>query len=242
MAKTEPDITLGPFDPLATASPEAYRAMIEASTSKTWLRDEVVCRRGDPATYVCIVQEGRFAVQYRHRSGRMVQPWIMRRRALWGEVSLLRTRGRETPRQSRQAQRSADITVLGGPGVGRLLLFDQMHALRLKFPEIDRILVIELCQRVTRLTSQLSDVMTARSAHDRLRAAILELYDDAGGDGGADWLDVTTEELALQVGLGRQRVNDLLREDVVAGVIERTAGRAGLRVADADRLAGLIRD
>ena len=160
------------------------------STTRRLRRNDVVYRRGDPASELFVVQSGRIAIAARAPDGREALLALLGRGQLFGVCSLFDGSPRST--QTRAVEPSTVVAVPYEP-VRRVL--EQQ-------PTLLWGLVRLLATRVRALDQALADSafldVTGRTAKRLLELA---------GDADEFQLPVTQEELAALVGASRERVN-----------------------------------
>lgn len=186
----------------------------------TWTAGETIFRQGDPPEVLFIIEQGEVSFVDETKSERPIVQ-LVRNGSIIGESAVLH----ETPYAYTAVART-ETTTLG-------FTLDTIRTLL----EIDP----QICFRWLRLLSDRLDgsqrrlvAVAGRSAIERVGSFLLqEAADDAPAT-----VELTQQELASTLGVGRQTVSRVLGNLERLGLVER--GRGQVRVLDPDRLRALL--
>jgi CRP/FNR family transcriptional regulator, cyclic AMP receptor protein len=214
--------------PLLDAIPAAdQERVLSAARRRQFRRGQAVFREGDPADSMHLIEDGVFAVEVSTPSGDRSMVNVLAPGAFFGELSLV------TP--ALHARRTASVIALSA-GQTLALSASAFAALRQTSPEVERLLVAALAQRVDELSGQLLEALYA-GVNARLYRRLCALADlFADGDGSAT-IPLTQEDLATMVGASRPTVNQLLQRLVSDEVI--ALGRRQIAIRDIAALRAL---
>ncbi len=195
-------------------------ALRRFGAQKAWTAGETIFRQGDRPEVLFIIEQGEVSLVDETKSERPIVQ-LVRNGSILGESSVLR----ESPYAYTAVART-ETTTLG-------FTLDTIRALL----EIDP----QICFRWLRLLSDRLDgsqrrleAVAGRSAIERLGSFLLQ---EAGGDGPAT-CEMTQQELASTLGIGRQTVSRVLGNLQRLGLVERRRGQ--VRILDPDRLRALL--
>lgn len=202
---------------LLAAVPQAEREQLLArARRRTYARNEVIVREGDPSDSLHLVEEGRLAVQVGTAVGDTAMLNVIGPTDWFGELSLL---------GSRAPVRTATIVALEA-ATTRSLTAAAFADLRRRHPAIGELLLTLLPQRVEELSDRLVEVMydgLDRRVHRRL-LDLVGIY-GAGDPARPVTVPLTQVQLAELVGGSRQSVNEVLQKLTRRGVVELERGR-----------------
>jgi CRP-like cAMP-binding protein len=178
---------------LGALPPEALESLRSASTVRTVARNQVLFRRGDPATELFGIVSGRVAILTRSPDGRESLVAVLDEGSLFGELGLFD-----------DGPRSADARALEPTQVLALDYTAVRAAIRAE-PQLLWIIIRVLAQRLRATDEALADAVFL-DVPGRSAKRLLEL---SGGDNEFR-LRMTQEDLAALVGASRERVNKAL--------------------------------
>jgi CRP/FNR family cyclic AMP-dependent transcriptional regulator len=199
---------------------EDVRRLLAIARRRTFTRGEVVFHRGDPASALHLIVQGRFAVAITTPVGETAMLGVRGPGEAFGDLALV---------SGESTERSATVSALE-PGETRSVLRDDFARLRREHPGIDAVLVAILAESVRRLSEQVTEAyyLPAEKRVLRRLADLAKLY------GGA--VPLTQEALAELAGTSRATVNRVLREQQQRGTVE--LSRSKTVVLDFERLRG----
>jgi CRP/FNR family transcriptional regulator, cyclic AMP receptor protein len=211
---------------LGPLSAQERAQVLRTAHSRTFPRGHVVCREGDPADALHLVESGRLSVRVSTPDGDGAMLNVLGAGDYFGEVALLRP---EWP-----MPRTATVTTLE-PTRTLAIAHEEFTAIRARNPGVEQMLTWLLADRVQQLTRRLLDALYL-SVDARVELRLTELVDLYGGAGhaGAVAVPLTQEQLAELAGATRPTVNQVLRRLEDKGVV--TLGRGSIRVLDPARL------
>lgn len=202
---------------LLASLPESERERLLARTRRrTYARNEVLVREGDPSDSLHLVEEGRLAVRVDTAAGDTALLNVIGPADWFGELSLL---GSGSP------TRTATVVALE-PATTRSLTTAAFAELRQRHPATGELLLMLLACRVDELSSRLVEVMF-NSLESRVHRRLLDLvrvYGDGEPDGPVT-VPLTQEQLAALVGASRPSVNEVLQKLARRDVVELGRGR-----------------
>jgi CRP/FNR family cyclic AMP-dependent transcriptional regulator len=177
---------------------------------RTYQRGEVLFEEGTRSDALYILLSGELKVFTRGDNGRELVYNVMRAGEFFGELFL-----DGGPRSASVKAVTTSICVV----VGR----DQFREFMAKYPEFAECLVLKLIGRVRHATEQLRSV-ALKDVYGRVATLLHELAID---DNGVRCLDrsVTQQEIADRVGASREMVNQIFRDLVRGGYIEKSKER-----------------
>lgn len=202
---------------LLASLPEIEREHLLARTRRrTYARNEVLVREGDPSDSLHLVEEGRLGVRVGTATGNTAMLNVIGTGDWFGELSLL---GAGAP------TRTATVVALE-TATTRALAATAFAELRRRHPATGELLLTLLSRRVEELSSRLVEVMYD-SLDRRVHRSLLHLVRIYGDGEPARPVTVrlTHEQLAGLVGSTRSSVNEILQKLAGAGVVELGRGR-----------------
>ena len=198
---------------LQELSEEDRSRVLEATTVRTYVKDETVFNQGDPGGAFHLLSKGRMAVRVATPSGEVVTLSILGPGDFFGEQALLGPRHVRTA--SVVALEPAETLSMD------LARFDQ---LRRTNPSVERFLVDVLAAQVRRLTAHLVEALYV-PAEQRTVRRLLSLLPLYRGGSSTVVVPVTQEDLATMAGTTRPTVNRVLRALEDAGSLRLSRGR-----------------
>ena len=207
---------------LDVLDPSTRSLLATRLATRRFRRGDVVFHEGDRGDCLYLVARGRFAVHVSSHNGiemivRVVQP-----NEFFGELALVQP----------DYRRNARLTALE-PAETLVLHRDDFEDVRRHRPDVDRLLVTVLAQRVRAMTIERADSLLAPERRVLRHLAVLA---DAYGD---EPIQLTQDDLAAIAGTVRQTANRALCRAQQAGAIERHRG--AIRVIDRAALRQLDR-
>jgi CRP/FNR family transcriptional regulator, cyclic AMP receptor protein len=213
------DVDLGWFELLRARRAEAaYRELRDCSKPKRWPAGVQICRPGDEAEWLCVIQRGQVEVRLSNEQ-RTLRLTTLREGAIWGEMGVIGLH-----------KRTAEVHTLHEEVEARLILVDDLDRIRRRHPEVDRVIIDALAERVRRLSQDMAKLTLEPSTRSMVRRWVLER---ASGDP-EGIVPMSQQDVAESLGLSRDTVGDYLRDDLKAGrIVKARIGRAHvLRVPD----------
>lgn len=221
-------IDLGWFRKLVARDPKAYDALLACAKLKRWPARTTICAAGDPASWLCAIQSGRVEVRLSSPDReKTLSLTMLGPGAIWGEMALTAPHVRTT-----------EVRTLDQPVEARLILFSDLERLRRLHPEVDRVLVEVLIERVRRLSHDMTTLTLSPTTRTMVRRWVLDrARKDEDG-----WVHASQQAIGDSLGLHRDTVGDLLRPDFDAGrIVQVRKARANiLKVPDRDALHAAI--
>jgi CRP/FNR family transcriptional regulator, cyclic AMP receptor protein len=208
---------------LADVPEEALHALLTIARRRTFLRNEVVFHRGDPADSLHLIRKGRFSVRIATPLGDTAMLSVRGPGDAFGELALL----------GREPVRSATVSALE-PGETYSVYQGDFERLRDEHPIVNDVLVGILTDRLRRLSDQLVEAYYV-PADRRVLRRVCELAELYGRGEPEVVVPLTQEEIAELAGTSRATVNRVLREAERRGEVE--LRRARTAVLDLDKLA-----
>jgi CRP/FNR family transcriptional regulator, cyclic AMP receptor protein len=209
---------------LLAGVPEAeVRDLLRIARRRRFSRNEVVFHRDDPGDSLHLIQKGRFSVRVMTPLGEVATVAVRGRGESFGEMALI----------AEGSRRSATVTALEDAETFAVYR-EEFEQLRRRHSGVDKILHRFLTGEVRRLNELLLEALYL-PADKRLLRRLVELaalYDSVDG---TIAISLTQEAIAELAGVGRQTVNQLLRDEEKRGTIALERGRT--RVLDLDELA-----
>lgn len=220
-------IDLGWFRKLrARGATEAYDAIVACAQLRHWPARTRIYAAGDRASWLCAIQSGHVEVRLSNAS-KSLSLTTLGAGDLLGEMSIIEPH-----------VRTAEVRTLGDPVEARVILFDDLERLRRRHPEIDRVLVEVLMERVRRLSDDMAKLTLLPSTREMVRRWVLDRArrDDEG------LVHLSQQAVADSVGLSRDTVGDYLAEDIRSGRIAKVQRRRAhvLQVPDTAALRAAI--
>ena len=215
--------TTGPPETFGTLPRALAQELGARATNRRFRRGEYVCRAGEHADQLFLLQSGRVAIAARADDGRESVAAVLGPGALFGELPFFDG-----------GPRSSDARAITPIVVGAVAYRD-VRALIDDRPELLWDVALILTRRLRSVDEALADAMfldvTGRTAKRLLQVA---------GDDDEFSLPVTQEELASMVGASRERVNKAIATFVRLGWLEITA-RTRYRILDRTELEARTR-
>jgi CRP-like cAMP-binding protein len=201
---------------LLAALSETEREQLLAHTRRrTYTRNEVIVREGDPSDSLHLVEEGRLAVRVGTAAGDTATLNVIGPADWFGELSLL---GDGAP------TRTATVVALE-TATTRALTATAFADLRQRHPAIGELLLALLSRRVEELSGRLVEMMY-ESLDRRVYRSLQRLVRIYGDDATRPvTVRITQEQLAGLVGSTRSSVNEVLQKLARRGVVELSRGR-----------------
>lgn len=209
---------------LEGVSEQELREILQIARRRTFVRNEVVCHRGDPADSCHLIAAGRFAIRIMTPVGDTVTVGVRGPGATFGEMALLVEDGRRT----------ATVAALE-KGETYSIYRTDFDQIRQKHPQAERFLWAFLVNEVRVLNERLLEALYL-PVDKRVRRRLVEMADLYGEarDGPIE-IPLTQEVLAEMAGAARPTVNQVLREEERRKTIELARGRTIVRDIDALR-------
>jgi CRP-like cAMP-binding protein len=201
---------------LLASLPETEREQLLAHTRRrTYARNEVLVREGDPSDSLHLVEAGRLAVRVGTAAGDTATLNVIGPGDWFGELSLL---GDGAP------TRTATVVALE-TATTRALTAGAFDDLRQRHPASGELLLTLLSRRVEELSDRLVEVMY-ESLDRRVYRSLQRLVRIYGDDSTHPvTVRITQEQLAGLVGSTRSSVNEVLQKLARRGVVELSRGR-----------------
>ena len=185
---------------------------------RRYARNQLLCRQGDVASELFVVDSGRIAIAQRSGDGRESVMAVLERGGLFGELGLFD----DAPRSAdARALTDSDVVVLG---------YEPVRAVLREHPEALWVIVRLLAGRLRATDEALADAVFL-DVPARTAKRLLEL----AGARERFSLPVTQEELAAMVGASRERVNKSLSLFLRLGWLT-LEGRNHYRIVDRQAL------
>ena len=210
---------------LAGVSPDDIRRALAVGRRRTFVRNEVVFHRGDPADSLHLIRKGHFAARIVTPLGDLVTLAVQAPGESFGELALLAEGG----------VRTATVAALE-PAETLSINREDFRRLAAREPTVNAILVLLLAEQVRRLTERLIEAHTV-AAEQRVLRRLLELAARYPAGGGSAVVPLTQEDIAGLAGTSRATVNRVLREQEKLGALE--LGRGRTTIVDLDALSRL---
>jgi CRP-like cAMP-binding protein len=200
--------------------------VLRTAHSRTFPRGQVICRAGDEADALHLVESGRLSVRVSTADGDAAILNILGAGDYFGEVALLRP--------GWPMQRTATVTTLE-PTRTLAIAHDEFTAIRARNPGVEQMLSWLLADRVQQLTQRLLDALylSVDARVERRLTDLVAMYQD-GRKAGPVVIPLTQEQLAELAGATRPTVNQVLRRLEEKGVV--TLGRGSITVVEPARL------
>lgn len=207
------------FDGLTDDQVRELRTLMQR---RRFERGEVVFHEGDVGASLHIIESGWVLVHTVTATGERVGMTIQGPGDVFGELSMLDSRGRRT----------ATIRALR-PAVTMSLDAEHFHRLRDEVTWIDRFLIELLVMRVERLTHQLAETawLSAEKRVCRQLERLVEVF-------GSEPIYLKQAELAQLAQTTRPTVSTVLSDLSKAGIVR--TGRGSVDVLDLDELAARV--
>ena len=210
--------------------PQVRTRVLSAARPRHYSRGEVVFHEGDPGDTLHIIRSGRLAVRVSTDAGESATLRILRPGDAFGELSLLRPNADHL--------RSATITALE-PVETLVLPRAAFESLRVSHPQVERLLVSLLAERVDQLSQRLLEALYV-GVERRVLRRLLELVDIYGDDGASTpVIPLTQDDLAGLAGASRPTVNQVLQRLASQGVV--LLRRGSILVTDPAELRSRVR-
>ncbi len=195
------------------------RRLLSIARRRRFVRQEVVCHRGDPADSMHLVVRGRFAVQVMTPVGDTATVGMIGPGDSFGEVALV----------THDARRAATVTALEESETFAVAK-SEFDRLRTEHPNVNDVLLAFLAGELGRQHELLLEALYL-PVEKRLLRRLVELgglYEDGV-------VPLTQEQLAGLAGAARPTVNRVLGEEQARGTLRLERGRT--IILDADELA-----
>jgi CRP-like cAMP-binding protein len=193
--------------------PEDRRTFLSTLRRRTYGRREVVFHEGDPADALHLIVSGHVAAHVSSPSGEPVTVAVLGQGECFGELALAGP-GR---------QRAATMTALDRCETLSLTRA-QFDRLRSQSPDLDRLLVLLLAERVERLDQYLLEALYT-PADKRVARRLVELCDAYRGDSSPVVIPLTQDALASLAGTTRPTTNQALQNMARLGIVEVKRGQ-----------------
>lgn len=197
---------------LRPLSPQVQARVMSAARPRQYARGDVVFHEGDPGDSLHLIRRGRLAVRVSTDAGESATLRVLRPGDAFGELSLLRPDGDHL--------RSATITALE-PAETLVLPRAAFESLRASHPQVERLLVSLLAERVDQLSQRLLEALYVGVERRVLRRLLelVEIYGDGAGGRPAPVIPLTQDDLAGLAGASRPTVNQVLQRLATQGVV-----------------------
>lgn len=197
---------------LRPLSPEVRTRVTSAARPRRYARGDVVFHEGDPGDTLHLIRSGRLAVRVSTDDGESATLRILRPGDAFGELSLLHPNGDHL--------RSATITALE-PVETLVLPRAAFESLRASHPQVERLLVSLLAERVEQLSQRLLEALYVGVERRVLRRLLelVEIYGDSAQAEPATVIPLTQDDLAGLAGARRPTVNQVLQRLASQGVV-----------------------
>lgn len=214
------------------------RQLLQAMRRRRYAAGEVVFHEGDPADCLHVIAEGRVVARVVTESGDRVAFTVMGPGEAFGEVAML----------SAQVRRTSTVEALE-PTVTLVVGYPQLEGLVAGHPELARVLLGLLAERVERLSRHLVEALHV-PADRRVARRLLDLCErhaappqEGAGVGLPVTVLVTQTELGELAGASRPTTNRVLRRLEAGGALSLGRGRITVHdLAAVRRAAGLPHD
>ncbi len=209
---------------LSGLEPADLRRVVEAARRHHFATAETIFGAGDRGTSLHLIESGRVAIRVPTPDGEVATLTIAGAGDAFGEMALLR----------RSSLRSASAVALE-PTVTISLEREAFRQLCRQHPQVERLLVSVLAERVDRLSGHLVEALYL-SVDKRVVRRLLELCRVYGAPGATTVVvPLRQEDLAGLAGTTRPTVNTLLRRLQEEGMVALSRGR--VEVLDLPALA-----
>lgn len=201
---------------LASLTEAERERFVTQTTRRSYDRNDVLVREGDPSDSLHLVESGRLAVRVDTIDGDTAMLNVIGPGDWFGELSLL---GDEN------AVRTATVLALE-PSTTRTLTSSAFSELRRQHPAVGELLLTLMARRIDDLSNRLVEVMYV-SLDRRVHRRLIDLCDTyaALSTGVSVTVPLTQEQLAGLVGGTRSSVNEVLQRLAKQGVVELGRGR-----------------
>jgi CRP-like cAMP-binding protein len=179
-------------------------------------RGEMVCRAGEPADSLHLVERGHLAVRGILPSGHSATLNVLSAGDYFGELGLLRTERRRTA-----------TVVSMEPSSTLSIAAKTFSALCAGNPQVARALSVLLADRIDKLSGRLLETMYV-SLDRRVYRRLVELGESYGVREDRATVPLSQSDLADLVGATRPSVNQILRRLADQGLVELHRGRVEL--------------
>jgi CRP-like cAMP-binding protein len=201
------------------------REVLATGRRHRFKRGEVLFREGEAANAMHLVAKGTVAARINAPSGDTVTVQVIGRGDVVGEMALVADAG----------VRTASVYALE-PTETLALHRDDVDALRVNYPSVDRVLVTVLAAKLARVSTLMTEAHTV-AADKRVLRRLLDLvpaFATAANDGRIV-VPLSQDDLAGLAGTTRETVNRTLRDAQQAGLL--APGRGRVEIIDAEGLA-----
>jgi CRP-like cAMP-binding protein len=211
---------------LESLDDEERRQVLATAIRRRFARREVLFHRGDPGDTLHLLTSGTVAVYVATPLGNMAIFGLFGAGEAVGEMALIDT-----------GERTATAIALE-PTETLSIRRDQFDALRRRHPEIDRVLVQLLAERVRRQNVALIDAYFT-AADTRVVRRLLSIAERLPESDGVVRIRLTQEDLATLAGTTRPTANKVLREFERQGILDLRRGQ--IVVLSLERLRSRVR-
>lgn len=189
---------------LRPLSPQVRTQILGAARPRQYARGDVVFHEGDPGDTLHLVRSGRLAVRVSTDDGESATLRILRPGDAFGELSLLHPNGEHL--------RTATITALE-PVETLVLPRSAFESLRASHPQVERLLVALLAERVDQLSQRLLEALYVGVERRVLRRLVelVDIYGDSAHGRADTVIPLTQDDLAGLAGARRPTVNQVLQ-------------------------------
>jgi CRP-like cAMP-binding protein len=204
--------------------------VLAAARPRQFRRGEVVFRAGDPGEAMYLIESGVFAVEVSTPAGERAMVNVLGPGAFFGELALIRSATRP--------HRTATVLTLTA---GRTLCItgSAFTVAREAHPEVERLVVAALAQRVDELTEQLLEALYT-GVDRRVYRRLLDLAGLFAEHDGDPVIPLSQEDVATMAGASRPTVNQTLQRLVALDMI--SLGRRQIVIRDLDGLRAAAAD
>jgi CRP-like cAMP-binding protein len=208
---------------LAEVPEDALRTLLAIARRRTFVRNEVVFHRGDPADSLHLISTGRFSVRIATPLGDTATLSVRGPGDAFGELALL----------GGESARSATVSALEA-GETHSVYRGDFERLRREHSVVNDVLIAILADRLRRLSEQVIEAYYV-PADQRVLRRVCELAEVYGHGAREVVVPLTQEEIAELAGTSRATVNRVLREAERRGTVELRRGKTA--VLDLEGLA-----
>jgi CRP-like cAMP-binding protein len=207
--------------PLLSPLPPGVREkVLAAARLKRYVRGEVLFHEGDPGDTLHLVRVGRLAVRVSTDAGESATLRILRPGDAFGELALVAPSGPHLRTATVTALESAETLALPRPAFASLCE---------RFPEVERLLLALMAERVDQLSQRLLEALYV-GVERRVFRRLLELVDIYADGSATPVIPLTQDDLAGLAGATRPTVNQVLQRLAAQGVV--TLQRGSIAVND----------
>ena len=205
---------------LAPLPPGVRQKVLEAARPRRYARGEVLFHEGDPGDTLHLIRTGRLAVRVSTDAGDSATLRILRPGDAFGELALVAPSGRHRRTATVTALERAETLALPRPA---------FVALCERFPEVERLLLALMAERVDQLSQRLLEALYV-GVERRVFRRLVELVDIYADGSATPAIPLTQDDLAGLAGATRPTVNQVLQRLAAQGVV--TLQRGSIAVND----------